>query len=125
MSTLPLIFSMREGTDEASCGSSSSPRSSLKSFSKQFTSRHAEVDPAGRIQYWSESDTPKPVAMREAADGKPTARRRSTASGRKSGIPLFLNQFESLSLVIFPDGSVDIRGAWAASMVWVLPVTVW
>ena len=63
--------------------------------------------------------------MRDAADGKPTARRRSTASGRKSGMPLFLNQLESLSLVMFPDGSVDIRGAWAASMIWVLPVTVW
>ena len=66
-----------------------------------------------------------PEAMRDAADGKPTARRRSTASGRKSGMPLFLNQLESLSLVMFPDGSVDIRGAWAASMIWVLPVTVW
>ena len=51
MSALPLIFSMSEGTDEASCGSSSSPSSSLKSFSKQLTSRHVEVDPAGRIQY--------------------------------------------------------------------------
>ena len=40
-------------------------------------------------------------------------------------MPLFLNQLESLSLVMFPDGSVDIRGAWAASMIWVLPVTVW
>ena len=68
-SALPLIFSMREGTDEASCGRSSSPSSSLKSFSKQFTSRHVDADPAGRIQYWSDSDAPKPEAMREAADG--------------------------------------------------------
>ena len=68
-SALPLIFSMREGTDEASCGRSSSPSSSLKSFSKQLTSRHVDADPAGRIHYWSDSEAPKPEALREAADG--------------------------------------------------------
>ena len=53
----------------AACGRSSSPSSSLKSFSKQLTSRHVDADPAGRIQYWSDSDAPKPEALREAADG--------------------------------------------------------
>ena len=125
MSALLLIFSMREGTDEASCGSSSLPSSSLKSLSKQLTSLHVEIEPAGRIQYWSESDTPKPEAMREAADGKPTARSRSTASGRKSGMPLFLNHIESLSRVMLPYGSTDMSGAWPASKIWVLPVTAW
>lgn len=125
MSALLLIFSMREGTDEASWGSSSLPSSSLKSFSKQLTSLHVEAEPAGRIQYWSDSDAPKPEAMRDAADGKPMARSRSTASGRKSGMPLFLNQIESLSRVMLPYGSTDMSGAWPASKTWVLPVTAW
>ena len=125
MSALLLIFSMREGTDEASWGSSSLPSSSLKSFSKQLTSLHVDTEPAGRTQYWSDSDAPKPEAMREAADGKPMARSRSIASGRKSGMPLFLNQIESLSRVMLPYGSTDMSGAWPASKTWVLPVTAW
>lgn len=40
-------------------------------------------------------------------------------------MPLFLNQLESLSRVMLPDGSVAIRGACAASRTWVLPVTAW